>query len=227
MARDLLKTLAKAKLKGPKPPVERVRKMLAAFLEAVPGGTGAQAMNDGRAAVQLGHVDLRQMPPPEGLACAAGCAFCCILSGEDGGTITETEARGIHAALAPLAGRPDGRDWHPRACPSLDPETRQCRAYDVRPMICRSYVSRDVTACEKIANEEVAEGAGVLGAYTTYLTAQALARVTLGPGLARTYGLRDVARAAVDGVDVGAALEAARHKPKELEAERMRVTPGK
>lgn len=224
MAQDLATRLAKARLKGPKPPVERARKMLAAFIEAVPGRAAAQALDTGSAAMQLGQIELAQTPPPDGLACASGCAFCCILSGDDGGTITETEARNLHAALAPLTGQPDGRDWHPRACPSLDPKTRQCRAYDVRPMICRSYVSRDVTACETISREEPAEGAGVLGAYTTYLTAHALARGTLGPGTARTYGLRDVARAAVDGVDVETALKAARHKPRELEDERARVT---
>ena len=92
---------------------------------------------DGTAATGIGRLGLSGLSP-SGLACAEGCAFCCILSGDDGGTISETEAVALYEALAPLAGQPDGREWNPKACPSLDPDSRMCRAYEARPMICRA-----------------------------------------------------------------------------------------
>lgn len=35
------------------------------------------------------------------------------------------------------------------ACPFLDPQTRSCRVYDVRPMCCRIHISQDADACRK------------------------------------------------------------------------------
>jgi Fe-S-cluster containining protein len=160
---------------------------------------------------------------PQGLACADGCAFCCILSGEDGGTITEAEAIALHSALAPLSGQPDGRAWHPKACPSLDPETRSCRAYDARPMICRAYVSTDVEACKAVSEGQAAIGPGTLGPYHTYLAAIGLSRAALkGVKRVSTYALAKVAAAAVEGALLDDALASARHKPTELDAELKR-----
>ena len=162
-------------------------------------------------------------PAPHGRACARGCAYCCILAGADGGTISGAEARNLHEALAPRAGQPDGRAWHPKACPALDPLTRQCRAYEVRPMIGRSYVSTDAEACERVSTGQAATGPGGLGAQTTYLTALAVCRVAL-KGLAKvpTYAMATVARAAVEGLPLAEALRAARHPHKSLEDERKR-----
>lgn len=151
-------------------------------------------------------------------ACTEGCAFCCILTGGDGGIVTETEAARLHAALAPLAGAPDGRAWHPDACPALDPATRRCRAYDARPMICRSFLSTDAAACEANAAGGTAEGAGLLGIHVDYLAVLALIRETLkGTARVPTYSLARIAAGAIDGADLSPNLDAARHPPKTLE----------
>jgi len=205
----------------------RARRGLVAFVEAMQGQGKPQAaivdaLASGAAAQAIGRVGAQALDP-RGLACAAGCAFCCILRGQDGGTITEAEALEVHAALAPLAGQPDGRDWHPHACPALDPATRLCRAYDARPMICRTYVSTDVAACEKVAEGQAAPGPGTLGPYHTYLAALGLSRAALkGTRRVASHALARVAAAAVDGQDAQTALADARHKPTELEAELRR-----
>lgn len=178
---------------------------------------------DGTAATGIATVALAGTPRPKGLDCAQGCAFCCILTGDDGGTMTEAEARALHRALSPLAGAPDGRGWHPHACPALDPESRTCRAYDARPMICRSYVSTNVSACQAVSAGRAATGAGTLSPYHTYLAALGLARGALkGVRRVSTYALSRVAAAAVAGQDIDTALRAARHKPGELDAELRR-----
>jgi len=162
--------LVAARLPGGAPEVtERARRILLAWFDAAAaqGKTLSgivEALASGEAATQIGQIDRTSQPEPGGLACARGCAFCCILPGKDGGTITPFEAARLHAALSPLAGEPDGTGWHADACPALDPETRECRAYDARPMICRSYVSKDVSACEQIARGTSARGTGTLGA---------------------------------------------------------------
>jgi Fe-S-cluster containining protein len=186
------------------------------------GGEIADQLTDGTAAQGIGRIGLSALSP-QGLACAEGCAFCCILSGEDGGTITQAEATELHTALTPLAGEPDGRAWHPKACPALDPATQRCRAYEARPMICRSYVSGDVEACKKIAEGEPADGPGTLAPYHTYLAAIGLTRAAFkGVKRVSTYSLAVVARATVEGRDLDETLSEARHKPAELDAELRR-----
>lgn len=222
-----------ARLPGsPKDAVERTRRLLLAFMDAslAQGRTAAELADDlatGQAALTLARVELAQTPDDPTLSCASGCAFCCILPGDDGGLITEVEARNLHAALAPRAGQPDGRDWHPRACPALDPDTQACRAYEARPVICRAYVSRDVKACEDIADGTSAGGAGVLGPHVTYLLAHGLARAALkGTRLVQTYALASIAASAVAGLQVEAAVTQARHRPRDLDAERRRSAKG-
>lgn len=202
---------------------DRAKRGLMAYVGAQADGRQAVAeLADGTAATGIGRLGLSAVSP-RGLACAEGCAFCCILSGEDGGTITESEAVALHAALSPLAGQPDGRAWHPKACPSLDPESRMCRAYDSRPMICRAYVSTDVSACEAVAEGQAMPGPGTLGPYHTYLAAIGLSRAALkGTRRVSTYALARVAAAAVEGRALEDALTAARHKPAELDAELRR-----
>ncbi|SDX86664.1 YkgJ family cysteine cluster protein [Citreimonas salinaria] len=225
---DLRNRLAKARTQAAAGAADRARRGLTAFAEAsaargVSTTEIVAALADGTAAVQLGRVGLSGAPFPAGLDCARGCAFCCILGGADGGTITEAEARALHAALAPLAGRPDGRDWHPDACAALDPETRACRAYDARPMICRSYVSTDVSACESVAGGTAKPGPGTLGPYHDYLAAIGLGRAALkGTRRVTTYALARVAAAAVEGRSPDDTLSEARHKPSELDAELKR-----
>lgn len=223
--------IAAARLSGTPPQViEQARQLLLSWLGSVrtaPVGAIVRDLASGEAARQIGLALIAQGTPPEGLDCKAGCAFCCILPGDDGGTITAAEARALHAALTPLAGQPDGRVWHPQACPALDPDSRLCRAYDARPMICRTYVSRDVTACEAIGEGEAKPGTGTLPAQIIHVTAQSLARAALkGVSPVQTYSLARTAAAALDGTDAETALKAARHAPGSLDSERRRLSRG-
>lgn len=224
MTKGLRDRIALARVGGPAAVIQRARAGLLAWLDASAArGDTVERLADGTAATGIGHVALSGTAVPQGLACESGCAFCCILSGADGGTITEAEARSLRAALAPLAGQPDGRDWHPRACAALDPATRTCRAYEVRPMICRSYVSTDATACEAVAGGTPAPGPGTLGPYHTYLGALGLARAALrGTRRVPTHSLSRLAAAALDGASPQDALSASRHKPAELDEELRR-----
>lgn len=228
---DLQAKAAKVPTKGVPPALrDPARRALVAWVttavqHSMPLNEVLRRLRDGEAAEAIGRTAIApQLADPSGpsarAACAPGCAFCCILSGEDGGTITQTEAKRLHDALAPLKGQPDGRDWTPKACPSLDPDTRLCRAYDARPMICRSYMSSDVAACEMIAEGTPAEGAGVLGAQTLYLAVLTLSRNLL-KGITRvpTYSLSRIASGAIDGESLEDALAAARHGPRELDDE--------
>ena len=220
-----------ARLAGPAGRTARARRLLLAWLDAgvargLTAPAAAAALASGAAAEQIGGIvqaETMRSPPPEvsHAACARGCAFCCILDGPDGGTITENEARRMHAALAPLAGRPDGRAWHPAACPALDPDSRTCRAYDARPSLCRSFFSSDAEACRVNAEGGAVAGAGLLGAHFDQLDAAALARAALGgPARVRSYALSKLAAAAVEGRDLDASLSAARQSPGALDAAR-------
>lgn len=228
---DLQAKAAKAPTKGVPPALrDPARRALIAWVDtavqhSMPLNEVLRRLRDGDAAEVIGRTAIApQLADPAGpashAACAPGCAFCCILSGEDGGTITQTEARRLFEALAPLKGQPDGRAWTSKACPSLDPETRLCRAYEARPMICRSYMSSDVSACETIADGTPAEGAGVLGAQTLYLAVLTLSRNLL-KGITRvpTYSLSRIAAGAVDGESLEDAMTAAKHGPRELDHE--------
>ncbi|MCI5110438.1 MAG: YkgJ family cysteine cluster protein [Marivita sp.] len=219
----LLDRLSKARSGSAPEVTDRARRGLMAYVGAQADVARAgKELADGTAATGVGRVALSALSP-QGLACADGCAFCCILTGDDGGTITEAEAKALYSALAPLAGQPDGRTWHPKACPSLDPVTRSCRAYDVRPMICRAYVSTDVEACKAVSEGQAASGPGTLGPYHTYLAAIGLSRSALkGVKRVSTYALSRLAAAAVEGAALEDALDAARHKPSELDAELKR-----
>lgn len=228
---DLQTKAAKVSTKGVPPALrDPARRALLAWVNtavqhAMPLNEVLRRLRDGEAAEAIGRTAIApQLADPNGpaarAACAPGCAFCCILSGDDGGTITQIEARRMHQALAPLEGQLDGRAWMPKACPSLDPETRLCRAYDARPMICRSYMSSNVAACEVIAGGTPAEGAGVLGAQALYLAVLMLTRNLL-KGITRvpTYSLSRIAVGAIDGESLEDALTAAKHGPRELDEE--------
>ena len=94
-------------------------------------------------------------------------------------------------------------------------------------MICRSYVSQDVSACESIAQGIPAAGPGVLGGQLSYLATAALGRAALA-GTARVpaFSLAALAAAAVEGKDAEAALSAARARPGAIEKELKRVARG-
>jgi hypothetical protein len=227
---QLAAALAAARLPGTPPEAaEQARRALLLWLDAAraaPFPAVVDALATGRAALAIAEAGLERTPPPAGLACAAGCAFCCILPGADGGTVTEAEARRLHGALAGLPG-PHGPDWHAEACPALDPATRRCRAYGDRPLLCRAYVSTSAEACAEIAEGRPAPGPGVLAPHTLLLAAHGLARAALrGLRTVPTFALRRVAAAAVAGEGAEAALAAARHPPAALDAERRRGARG-
>jgi hypothetical protein len=212
-----------ARIKGVgKPLMERAQRIMMSYLQTtqshgVPSKTVLAQMASGEVAWQLAHAvrgEIMKNPPPEvqNAACAQGCAFCCILTHDEGGIITAYEAQNLADALIPLPGAPDGRAWHDKACPALDPETRSCRAYDARPMICRSFLSTDVETCRANAAGETETGAGLLGSHLDYLMLHALCRQALkGISQVRTYGMRQVAAAIIDGKTTEQALPAARH----------------
>ena len=192
--------------------LERARRLLLAYLSTahshgLPVKDVVREMVDGQTAWRISMAirdEIIKAPPPQvrDADCAQGCAFCCILTGGDGGVITASEATRLRQALQPLAGRPDGRDWHPNACPALDPETRSCRAYDARPMICRSFISTDARACEANAEGAAEHGAGLLGNHLDYLLVHSLCRAAL-KGIAQvpTYSLAQTAALGVAGQD--------------------------
>lgn len=201
-----------------------------AEVHGVPIAEALRRLRNGAAARQISEAAVdAQIAAKQGIvaeaACAAGCAFCCILKGNDGGTISADEAKTLHAALAPLVGSADGREWHPDACASLDPETRMCRAYEARPMICRTYMSVDAKACEKLVEGETASGTGVLGAQSIHMSLLALSRaVLLGTAMVHTYSMSKVARMSVEGASLEDTLSLARHGPKGLIEELSRLS---
>jgi len=221
--------LARAKVKGvSKPQEDRAKRILRSYLQTaqthgIPVSEVINEMANGEAARRLGAAvrDTILQSPPDAVrnaACADGCAFCCILSGGEGGVITHSEAARLHAALSPMQGESDGREWHKNACPALDPATRSCRVYDDRPMICRSFLSTDAEACRRNAEGGAEIGAGLLGSHLDYLAVHALSRQVLkGMTQVHSYSLAQVAAGAVDGLDAQSALGAARHKPSALE----------
>ena len=156
----------------------RVRTALATRIAAAEasGQPSAELCDDlasGAQALALAEATREQIEHEEpelldAIACTSGCAWCCIFLEGDGGLISEAEAVALHTALSPFAGTADGRDWHPEACAALDPATRLCRAYDARPMICRTFVSTDAGACRENAEGGDADGSGTIGSHVDY-----------------------------------------------------------
>jgi hypothetical protein len=221
--------IARARIKGLSSALEdRAKRILRSYLQtaqsyAMPVSTVIAEMGNGEASRRLGAAvrDEILKTPPDAVrkaACSDGCAFCCILSGGEGGLITGSEAKTLHTALAPFQGQPDGRAWHKNACPALDPTTQSCRVYDARPMICRSFLSTDAEACRQNAEGGAEQGAGLLGSHLDYLAVHALCRQVLkGVTQVHSYSLTDVAAGAVAGDDMDTSLTHARHKPSALE----------
>ncbi|MFT7107612.1 MAG: Fe-S-cluster containining protein [Yoonia sp.] len=221
--------IARAKIKGLSSTLEdRAKRILRSYLQTAQ--TYGMSVTDviaevgtGEAARRLGAAvrdEILKTPPDavRNAACGAGCAFCCILSGGEGGLITQVEAATLHKALAPLQGQPDGRAWHKNACPALDPNTQSCRAYEARPMICQSFLSTDAGACRQNAEGATEQGAGLLGSHLDYLAVHALCRQVLkGIAQVHSYSLTAVAAGAVAGDDTETSLTNARHKLSALD----------
>ncbi|WP_108816477.1 YkgJ family cysteine cluster protein [Loktanella sp. Alg231-35] len=226
---DLAAKVESARLKDIDTSVQtRAKRILSSYLQtaqsyAMPVKDVVAEMASGQAAWRLGHAvrdEIKKAPSDvvHKAACAEGCAFCCILSGGEGGLITAFEATQLHDALEPHHSKPDGRDWHPEACPALDPETRKCRAYDARPMICRSFISMNAEACEKNAAGGKEQGAGLLGSHLDYLVIHALCRQALkGITMVHSYSMAATAAGAVGGDTATDTLAKSRHKPNALD----------
>jgi len=221
--------ITRAKIKGLTTPLEdRAKRILRSYLQTaqtygMPVTDVIAEMGNGEASRRLGAAvrDEILKTPPDAVrkaACSDGCAFCCILSGGEGGLITQAEAKTLHTALSPLQGQPDGRAWQKNACPALDPETQSCRVYDARPMICRSFLSTDAEACRQNAEGGTEQGAGLLGSHLDYLAVHALCRQVLkGITQVHSFSLAAVAAGAVAGDDAETSLANARHKPSALD----------
>ena len=221
--------ITRAKIKGLTTPLEdRAKRILRSYLQTaqtygMPVTDVIAEMGNGEASRRLGAAvrDEILKTPPDAVrkaACSDGCAFCCILSGGEGGLITQAEAKTLHTALSPLQGQPDGRAWHKNACPALDPDTQSCRVYDARPMICRSFLSTDAEACRQNAEGGTEQGAGLLGSHLDYLAVHALCRQVLkGITQVHSFSLAAVAAGAVAGDDAETSLANARHKPSALD----------
>lgn len=220
--RDRLRHAAPTAL--PDSVADRARDLLraridAAERQAIPLPQMLTDIASGAVAVEVAGAARRELADTameQAVACAPGCAFCCLVPEGDGGLLTQSEAEGLHAALAPHAGQPDGRAWHPDACAALDPATRLCRAYDARPNICRAFFSFDAGACRIIAAGGDADGSAITGDHLDYLAALALSRALLGDGVA-TFSLSALTAATMAGLPRSAALDAARHDADELD----------
>lgn len=221
---SLVEKINKSKISSVEEVAHRAKRGISTFMKSMlidgkSQETIISSIADGTAAQVIGQIGL-SVYSPSGAACKAGCAFCCILSGEDGGTITEVEAKQVFSALNKFQNKPDGRDWNPSACAALDPETLTCRSYENRPIICRSYISTDASACKNVSQGESGSGMGTLGPYHTYLAAIEASRNGLkGVKRVSTYSLAKLAANAVDGASLEEALNRSRHKSVELNKE--------
>lgn len=221
---SLIEKIDKSKISSVHEVGQRAKRGISAFIKSMLADGKSQeaiisSIADGTAAQGIGHIGL-SVYDPSGIACKNGCAFCCILSGEDGGIITEAEAKQVFSALNKLQNKPDGRDWNPSACAALDPKTLTCRSYETRPMICRSYISTDASACEKVAQGESGLGMGTLEPYHSYLASLEVSRSSLkGVKRVSTYSLAKLAANAVGGATLKEALKRSRHDTFELNKE--------
>ncbi len=177
----------------------------AAAAAALPGGPAAAA----RAVVALADRTLTQaQTQPDlaaklaGLACGAGCAWCChqmvgvtpaeqALLAEGIAALCPADRDGLRARTAALVRRSHGMDqrqwWAARLpCPLLAEDGR-CSIHPTRPLPCRGYTSANVDLCRRsLAGEGVripmlAAQFGIYGHAQAGL-AQALAAAGIDPG---------------------------------------------
>jgi Fe-S-cluster containining protein len=134
---DEVRALAARELAGGRPPLVRLRVVAADTAEV------ARRLTDQARAA---------LPPPQAIACEAGCAWCCHLP--VGVTLAE-----LAALVEEIARWPDADAFRAQVrqiaasrgdrqpCPLLD-ENKQCRAYSVRPLACRGLNSFSARRCE-------------------------------------------------------------------------------
>jgi len=123
---------------------------------------------------QLSEDIMARQPPPQALACSAGCGYCCRgyevhVSPLEALAIAEHLAQTLSSeALVRLVERlletqeakehhfPDDRPRVNFTCPLLDAEI--CQIYAVRPFTCQAFNAYDAKACEqrKLHGDETA-----------------------------------------------------------------------
>ena len=115
-------------------------------------GDAAEAAHRGFA------LSTRSHPPGPGIACRAGCAFCChtliVVTAPEAFRLARhvrgdaaADRQRIAAAAAATRGVPaDQRARDRRPCALL--LDGRCTAYDARPLLCRAGNSLDAAACE-------------------------------------------------------------------------------
>jgi hypothetical protein len=108
---------------------------------------------DARAAVNyLTDLYERSITPRDGIACARGCAFCCVQTV----IVTAAEAFAVAAELrerpelaAALTGYPQRRLGEPKSAwtPCAFLKANACGVYAARPLACHGFVSFDLSGC--------------------------------------------------------------------------------
>lgn len=105
-------------------------------------------------------------PPPEPIACRAGCAWCCRLrvgvtapevfriAAYLRSTLSSEDLSDLVLRLATVVSRTRGLDWAEHAalnlpCPLLVDE--RCCVHPVRPLSCRGHNSLDANRCRDYA----------------------------------------------------------------------------
>jgi hypothetical protein len=111
------------------------------------------------------HVTARVMalaPPPDRIACRAGCAFCCELrvavtppkalriAASLRENCSPEELENLQQRLAETEQQTCGQDWEEHValrlpCPLLIDS--HCSAHTIRPLSCRGYNSVDLDRC--------------------------------------------------------------------------------
>lgn len=103
-------------------------------------------------------------PPPEPIACRAGCAWCCTMrvavsppellriAAHLRATRSEDELAALRQRLAETEARTHGLDWRQHVllgvfCPLL--VNAACSIHTVRPLACRSHNSLDADRCRQ------------------------------------------------------------------------------
>ena len=90
---------------------------------------------------------MRAIPsdPHADLPACAGCARCCHLTVElqPGVDVIPEHLVAVHAGVWLMDQRGDG------ACVALDPASRLCTIYEIRPAVCRQF-DRGAALCRQV-----------------------------------------------------------------------------
>jgi Fe-S-cluster containining protein len=113
---------------------------------------------------QLQAMMQQRFPPPQPIACAAGCAWCChvavaVTIAELAALMNaiarwpEAEQQALRERVAELAAQrrkaTSAEQLASRTpCPLLDVASGACRAYEARPLRCRGHNSMSARKCE-------------------------------------------------------------------------------